>query len=165
MNDNQILIHCFRSVQFDGFDHVTQHSCIDLLSESILFTQIIFQIMPHLAGYVHFGTLIGSALRVSRTKGYSFKSWTCFSWSLKSMGELASIMRIVRHFLITNANSFHWLQAPLYRCPRFEWIPFCPAYSQCKPYEGCKLYIALCEMWQNLKRFFEKNGLHDNRTL
>ena len=43
------------------------------------------------------------------------------------------------------------------RCPRFEWIPFCPGHSQCKPYEGFKMYIA-GEMWQNLKQFFEKNA-------
>ena len=29
---------------------------------------------------------------------------------------------------------------------------------QCKPYEGFKMYIA-GEMWQNLKQFFEKNGM------
>ena len=43
------------------------------------------------------------------------------------------------------------------RCPRFEWIAFCPGYTQCKPYEGFKMYIA-GEMWQNLKQFFEKNA-------
>ena len=32
----------------------------------------------HLSSYVHFKTLIGFALRVSRTKGYSFKSGTSF---------------------------------------------------------------------------------------
>ena len=41
------------------------------------------------------------------------------------------------------------------RCPRFEWIPFCPGHAQCKPYEGFKMYIA-GEMWQNLKQFFFK---------
>ena len=56
--------------------------------------------------YVHFKTLIGFALRVSRTKGYSFKSGTSFV-ELAAMGEVASIMRKGRHFLITNANSFH----------------------------------------------------------
>ena len=43
------------------------------------------------------------------------------------------------------------------RCPRFEWIAFCPEYTQCKPYEGFKMYIA-GEMWQNLKQIFEKNA-------
>ena len=37
-----------------------------------------FQILPHFTSYVHFKTLIGFALRVSRTKGYSFKSRTYF---------------------------------------------------------------------------------------
>ena len=34
--------------------------------------------MPHFTSYVHFKTLIGFALRVSRTEGYSFKSGTSF---------------------------------------------------------------------------------------
>ena len=38
------------------------------------------------------------------------------------MGELASIMRKGRHFLITNANSFHSLQAPQ-KMFQFEGIP------------------------------------------
>ena len=59
-----------------------------------------------------FKTLIGFALRVSRTIRVFIQIWDIFLWSLQSMGELASIMRKGRHFLITNANSFHWLQAP-----------------------------------------------------
>ena len=46
---------------------------------------------------------------------------------------LASIMRKGRHFLITNANSS--IDCKLHkRCARFEWIAFCPGYTQCKPY-------------------------------
>ena len=48
------------------------------------------------------------------------------------------------------------------RCPRFEWIPFFPGYTQCKPYEGFNMYIA-GEIWQNLKQFFKR--MHDNRTM
>ena len=43
------------------------------------------------------------------------------------------------------------------RCPRFEWIPFCPGYTQCKPYEGFKMYIAgemkecmITEQWKRV---------------
>ena len=40
--------------------------------------------------------------------------WSDCRWnkSLVDLGELASIMRKGRHFLITNAISFHWLHAP-----------------------------------------------------
>ena len=51
-------------------------SFIVLLS-CILFKKL-FQILPHFTSYVHFKTLIGFALHVSRTKGYSFKSETSF---------------------------------------------------------------------------------------
>ena len=34
---------------------------------------------------------------------------------------------------------------------------FCPGYTEYKPYEGFKMYIA-GEMWQNLKQFFENNA-------
>ena len=34
--------------------------------------------LPHITSYVHFKTLIGFALRVSRTKGHSLKSGTSF---------------------------------------------------------------------------------------
>ena len=63
-----------------------------------------------------------------------------------------------RHFLITNANSFHWLQAPqkmsqIWMNSLLSWIH----YTQCKPCEGFQMYIA-GEMWQNLKQVFEKNA-------
>ena len=59
-------------------------------------------------------------------------------------------------FLIIDASSP--IDCKLHkRCPRFEWIPFCPGHTQCKPSEGFKMYIA-GEMWQNLKQFFEKNA-------
>ena len=57
-------------------------------------------------------------------------------------------MRKCLPFLIIDANSP--IDCKLHkRCPRFEWIPFCPEHTQCKPYEGFKMYIA-GEMWQNL---------------
>ena len=69
--------------------------------------------------------------------------------------ELALVMRKCLPFLI-DANSP--IDCKLNKtCPRIEWIPFCPGYTQCKPYEGFKMYIA-GEMWQNLKQFFEKNA-------
>ena len=40
------------------------------------------------------------------------------------MGELSSIMRKGRHFLITSANSFHWLQDPQKMSPDFNEYPF-----------------------------------------
>ena len=73
------------------------------------------------------------------------------------MGELASILRKGRHFLITNTNSFHWLQAPQKMSKNLNEYPYCPGHTQCKPYEGFKMYIA-GEMRQNLKQFFEKNA-------
>ena len=51
-----------------------QYKCPILL----LLLKNLFQILPHFTSYVHFKTLIGFALRVSRTKGYSFKSGTSF---------------------------------------------------------------------------------------
>ena len=121
----------------------------------------LFQILQHFTSYVHFKTLIGFALRVTRTTGYSFKSGTSFVgpvgtlcgdkglgggqalfvinglphqsfvysecsgatvWGLQSTGELASIMRKGRHFLITNAAMLiPSIDCKLYkRCPRFE---------------------------------------------
>ena len=38
-----------------------------------------------------------------------------------------------------------------------DYIPFCPGHTQCKPYEGFKMYIA-GEMWQNLIFVVEKNA-------
>ena len=70
--------------------------------------------------------------------------------------ELALVMRKCLPFLIIDANSP--IDCKLHkRCPRFEWIAFCSGHTQCKPYEGFKMYIA-AEMWQNLKQFFEKNA-------
>ena len=76
----------------------------------------------------------------------------CMVWK-----ELALvIMRKCLPFLFIDANPP--IDCKLHkRCPRFEWIPFCSGYTQCKPYEGFKMYIA-GEMWQNLKQFFEKNA-------
>ena len=49
------------------------------------------------------------------------------------------------------------------RCPKFEWIAFCPGYMQCKPYEGFKMNIAAVHSWWNVAKsdyFFlcEKNA-------
>ena len=42
--------------------------------------------------------------------------------------------------------------------PDLNEYPYCPGHTQCKPYEGFKMYID-GEMWQNLKLFsFEKNA-------
>ena len=39
--------------------------------------------------------------------------------------------------------------------PDLNEYPFVLEHTQCKPYEGFKMYIA-GEMWQNLKQFFSK---------
>ena len=79
--------------------------------------------------------------------------YTCMALIMK---ELALVMRNCLPFLIIDANSP--IDCKLHkRCPRFEWMAFCPGYTQCKPYEGFKMYIA-AEMWQNLKQVFEKNA-------
>ena len=77
-----------------------------------------------------------------------------FQWK-----ELALVMRNGLPFLIIDANSP--IDGKLHkRCPRFGWIPFCPGHTQCKPYEGFKMYIA-GEMWQNLKHFL-RNACYQN---
>ena len=82
------------------------------------------------------------------------------------MGELAAIMRKGRHFLITNANSFHWLQAPqkMSQIWMNTFLSWTPGYKQYKPYEGFKMYVMYLvkcgKIWNNfLKR------MHDNRTM
>ena len=67
-------------------------------------------------------------------------------------------MRKFLPFLIIDANSPHWLQAPqkLSQIWMNSLLAFCPGYMQCKPY-GFKMYIA-AEICQNLKQFFEKNA-------
>ena len=73
-------------------------------------------------------------------------------------------MRKGRHFFITNANSFHWLQAPqkmskIWMNTPLSWI------HAVQTYEGFKIYIA-GEMWQNLIIFFVcVKRMHDNRTM
>ena len=82
-------------------------------------------------------------------------------------------MRKGRHFLITNANSFHRLQAPqkmsqIWMNTPLSWIH--AVQPPPKPYEGFKMYIA-GEMWQNLKRFLLLllllllKRMHDNKTM
>ena len=63
--------------------------------------------------------------------------------------QLASIMRKGRHFLITNANSFHWLQNPQ-KMPQIRNVWALLSCTQCKLNEGFKMYInaGFC---QNLK--------------
>ena len=74
----------------------------------------------HFTSYVHFKTLIGFALRVSRTKGYSFKSGTFFCGACSQWKELALVMIKCLPFLIIDANSP--IDCKLHkRCPRFEW--------------------------------------------
>ena len=74
------------------------------------------------------------------------------------MGELASIMRKGRHFLITNAKFLPLTASSTKDVPDLSEWPFVldtstAGYTQCKPCEGFKMYIA-AEMWQNLKQFF-----------
>ena len=65
-------------------------------------------------------------------------------------------MRKCLPFLIIDANSP--IDSKLHkRCPIFEWIAFCPGYTQCNLSEGLLMHIG-AENDHNLKPIFEKNA-------
>ena len=101
------------------------HSCLLFFHYYAFFSQSGFRFGHFLhLHYVHYKTFIGFALNVYQEKGYSFRMWDIFCGACSQWGEIASIMRKGRHFLITKV--FYWAisfdEAPIQTWNRADMI-------------------------------------------
>ena len=109
MNDNQILVvHSWGVYNFMGM--IWLHSSLSFFCYHAFFSKKMFQILANSSTYILKPSL--SVHWVYDNKAHTLLIWGIFCGSCSQLKELALVIRKYLPFLIIDANSPYWLQAP-----------------------------------------------------
>ena len=168
MDDIQILVETYSSrgvYKYMGL--IRWHSSLSLFCYHAFFSKKLFKILAYFSSYMHVCTLNFKNLHRVCTaciqdKRLFIQIWDILCEACSQWGELASIMRKGRPFLITNANSFHWLQDPQ-KMPQIRNVWVLLSYTQCKLNEGIWNVHSYWILPKSETNFLKR--MHDNRKI